>query len=197
MSAGRVLAFRPRAEVPVALSDEALIAACATGDEAGLALLFERHSRVVYRYLSRMVSDDPGEVDDLAQTVFIEVWRSSGKFHQRSSARVWLFGIAHNVARTALRTRRRRHAAIDRLAAQPEPRERGVDEQLADRAFVGELAEALSHLSEGQRGAFVLCELEELTGVEAARVLDARPGTVGRWLSEARQILRAHLEDPR
>lgn len=180
-----------------ALTDEALVLACARRDEAALALLFERYSPKVYRFISRLVGPDPDEVDDLAQSVFIELWRVAHKYQRRSSARVWIFGIAHNVARTALRGRRRREAAVDRFASMPLRAVPGPDDALGDRELVRRLAAALEDLSEGQRGAFVLCELEELTTQEAALVLDARPGTVGRWVVEARRRLREHLEDLR
>ncbi len=193
----RVLVLAPPATAATALSDEALVAACATGDEAALAMLFDRHSTAIYRFISRMVGADSAEVDDLAQAAFIEIWRSAKRFQQRSRARVWMFGIAHNVTRAALRGRRRSRAAIDRLAATPTEGPRSMDDLLGDRRFVGRLATAMDRLSEGQRGAFVLCELEDMTGAEAAKVLDARPGTVGRWLCEARQILRVELEDLR
>lgn len=193
----RVLVMTPAATPVAALSDEALVAACGAGDEAALAMLFDRHSAAIYRYLSRMLGADGGDVDDLAQAVFIEIWRVAARYQQRSRAQVWMFGIAHNVARGALRSRRRRSAAIERLAAVPVDEPRGPEEALGDRRFRGRLAAALDALSEGQRGAFVLCELEGLTGVEAAKVLDARPGTVGRWVHEARALLRAELEDLR
>lgn len=180
------------------LSDEALVAACGAGDEAALAMLFDRHSPAIYRYLSRVLgSVDAGEIDDLAQAVFIEIWRCASRYQRRSRAEVWMFGIAHNVARGALRSRRRRCAAADRLAAVPVDAPRSPDELLGDRRFVGRLAVALDALSEGQRAAFLLCELEGLTAAEAGKVLDARPGTVGRWVHEARALLRAGLEDLR
>ena len=59
------------------------------------------------------------------------------------------------------------------------------------------LASALETLPHDLRTAYVLCDLEEVPGIEAARILDVRPGTLWRRLHDARRALRASIEgDP-
>jgi RNA polymerase sigma-70 factor (ECF subfamily) len=58
-------------------------------------------------------------------------------------------------------------------------------------------ASALAELPFDLRSAFVLCDLEEMSGADAAAALDVRPGTLGRRLFEARRALRAAVEEVR
>lgn len=76
------------------LTDEALLAACGVGDNAALGALFDRHHEAVHRLLARLLRSEPGAVDDLVQTTFMEVWRSANKYNGTGAVRSWLFGIA-------------------------------------------------------------------------------------------------------
>ena len=58
------------------LTDEGLVAACATGDRAARALLFERHVDTVHRFVARMRASDPDTVDDLVQATFVSAFES-------------------------------------------------------------------------------------------------------------------------
>lgn len=174
------------------ISDEALLAACAVGESAALGALFDRHHEAIYRLVSRLLRTEPGEIDDLVQTTFLEAWRSAGRYRGRGVVRSFLFGIAANTVRRHVRTARRRREAIADWRA---PEERNAPDDVASRAQqVGRLAAALDHLPHDLRAAYVLCDLEDVPGVEAARVLDVRAGTLWRRLHEARRALRDAIE---
>jgi RNA polymerase sigma-70 factor (ECF subfamily) len=176
------------------ISDEALLAACGVGDPAALGALFDRHHDAVYRLLSRLLSTEPSAIDDLVQTTFMEVWRSAAGFRGLGSVRSFLFGIAANAVRHHIRGAIRRRSAI---AAMPEPAPgRRPDELVARDQLVDRLATALAELPLELRAAFVLCDLEDMSGVDAARALDVRAGTLWRRLHEARRALRAALDAP-
>lgn len=182
-----VLAARPIEE----LSDEALVAACATGDTAALAALFDRHHAVVFRFVSRIASACASDVEDLAQSTFLEMWRSSGRFRQTGSARSWILGIAANLVKHYVRGEIRRRTAMADLAGQPAGgRGRRPDELAAENELMQRLAAALDALPHDLRVAFVLCDVEEVPGVEAARALGVRQGTMWRRLHDARKRLR-------
>lgn len=172
------------------LSDEALVAACATGDTAALAGLFDRHHAMVFRFVSRIASACASDVEDLAQSTFLEMWRSSGRFRQSGSARSWILGIAANLVKHYVRGEVRRRSAMADLAEQPEPRTGRPDELAARSELIGRLACALDELPHDLRVAFVLCDVEEVPGVEAARALGVRQGTMWRRLHDARKRLR-------
>lgn len=178
------------------LTDEALVAACATGDPAALGVLFDRHQQALLRFLHRMLPGDGASAEDLVQLTFLEVWRASARFRPIASVRTWLFAIASNVVRHRYRAESRRRDAMSRLSAVAElgaPAHR-PDDAVAHRQAVAQLGRALEALPHELREIFVLCEIEEVPGVEVARALRLREGTVWRRLHDARKRLRACLQ---
>ncbi|HSK01907.1 MAG TPA: RNA polymerase sigma factor [Kofleriaceae bacterium] len=175
------------------ISDEALLAACGVGDPAALGALFDRHHEAVYRLISRLLRTEPVEIDDLVQLTFLEAWRCAKKYGGRGAVKSYLFGIAANTVRHHVRGAARRRAV---LAGVPAPAPSGAPDAAAIRAQqVHRLAAALEQLPHDLRAAYVLCDLEDVPGVEAARVLGVRAGTLWRRLHEARRALRAAIED--
>lgn len=74
-------------------SDEELIGLIASGDSDAIRLLFARHNVRVFRFLKRMVGND-ATAEDLLSDVFLEIWRSAGRFDARSQVSTWILGIA-------------------------------------------------------------------------------------------------------
>jgi len=192
---GQVVPLRRLDERRAALSeisDEALLAACGVGDSAALGALFDRHHEAVYRLVSRLLRGEPAETDDLVQTTFLEAWKSAATYGGRGSVKSFLFGIAANTARRHFRSTARRRAAY---ADWPEPLPGGTPDDAAVRTQqLARLAAALDDLPLDLRTAYVLCDLEDLPGVEAARVLGIRAGTLWRRLHEARRALRDAID---
>jgi RNA polymerase sigma-70 factor (ECF subfamily) len=175
------------------ISDEALLAACGVGDTAALGALFDRHHEAVFRLISRLLHSEPSEIDDLVQTTFIEAWRSCKRYSGRGAVRSYLFGIAANSVRHYIRSAVRRRVA---LADVPAPVSTSAPDAAAMRTQqIGRLAVALEQLPHDLRTAYVLCDLEELPGVEAARALGVRAGTLWRRLHDARRMLRVAIDD--
>jgi RNA polymerase sigma-70 factor (ECF subfamily) len=176
------------------ISDEALLAACGVGDSAALGALFDRHHEAVYRLVSRLLYMEPSEIDDLVQTTFLEAWRSSRRYRGHGAVKSYLFGIAANTVRHHVRGAKRRREAI---AEVPPPPAIGTPDDAAIRAQqVARLREALAELPHDLRTVYVLCDLEDVPGVEAARVLGVRAGTLWRRLHDARKALRAAIDEP-
>jgi RNA polymerase sigma-70 factor (ECF subfamily) len=174
------------------ISDEALLAACGVGDAAALGALFDRHHEAVYRLISRLLRTEPSEIDDLVQQTFLEVWRSAKKYSGRGAVRSYLFGIAANAVRHHIRGAVRRRNA---LAEVPPPAAGGAPDDAAMRAQqVNRLAVALEQLPDDLRVVYVMCDLEEVPGVDAARALGLRAGTLWRRLHEARRALREAID---
>ena len=174
------------------ISDEALLAACGVGDSAALGALFDRYHEAVFRLVSRLIRSEPHEIDDLVQMTFLEAWRSAKKYSGRGAVKSYLFGIAANTVRHHVRSARRRR---DAYADWPEPGPVKRPDETAQRTQALErLAAALEELPIDLRTAYVLCDLEELPGVDAARVLGIRAGTLWRRLHDARRALREAIE---
>jgi RNA polymerase sigma-70 factor (ECF subfamily) len=179
------------------LSDEALLAACGTGDTAALGALFDRFHVAVYRFVSRLATTDELARDDLVQATFLELRRIAHKFRNESSVKTWVLGVAANVARHTLRSeqRRRVHQAKFLVAVETEPR--ALDHELDRKRLLARIRAALIELPHDQQVAFVLCDLEQLPGVEVARALAIPEGTLWRRLHHARKAVRAAIEDAR
>jgi RNA polymerase sigma-70 factor (ECF subfamily) len=163
------------------LTDAALVAGCALDDSASLGALFDRYSRAVYRFVSRLAGSSPGELDDLVSTTFLEACRCARKFRGGSSVSTWLFGIAINVVRHHVRGDVRRRTFI--AAYEHAPAAAGSlrpDDVAENRELITKLGQAVGRLPHHLREAFVLCELEEMPGPEAARTLGVPPGTLWR-----------------
>lgn len=186
MKLGQLIQLRPATSVDQ-LSDEALAAACATGDRAAQSLLFERHADAVYRFIARMRTSDAHAVDDLVQATFLAAFKSADKF-RGPKLQSWLFGIAINVMRTYVRKEVARKRVATSLAEQP------AAETIGPRdADVVRLREAIESLSPKLRAVIVLVDLEGESGADVAAALGIPEGTVWRRLSDARAKLRAAL----
>ena len=74
-------------------SDLDLVARVAKGDRAAVRLLFMRHHARVYRFVARQTGSD-SMADDIANEVFLELWRQAPRFEARSEVSTWLLGIA-------------------------------------------------------------------------------------------------------
>jgi RNA polymerase sigma factor (sigma-70 family) len=172
--------------------DEALVGAIAQGDAAALAALFDRHQQAVFRFCSRLAGGD-AEVDDLVQRTFLEAWRGAPGFRRQSAVRTWLFGIAANLARHHARSEMRRGAFLASVREQPSDEGARPDHHAERREQWARLSRAAEELPHALRVAFALCDVEGISGVEAARALGVPEGTLWRRLHEARKKLREAL----
>ncbi len=190
---GTLLQLRRTRGTPDELSDEALVAACGVGEVAALGALFDRHRRTVQRFVARLVNDER-DVEDVVQQTFLEVHRSARRFAGRSAAKTWLLGIAANVVRHHVRGDLRRRAATQRFGAELRSAGDRPDHELVHRNLLARVAGALHALPHDQREVFVMCDLEHVSGREAALALGVREGTLWWRLAEARRALRVALE---
>jgi RNA polymerase sigma-70 factor (ECF subfamily) len=94
------------AQAAKAAEDAALLARAEQGDQAAMGQLYDRYSGMVYSVALRVLKD-PGQAEDVAQEIFIQVWKKPGAFISgRGSLGAWLVVVARNRAIDALRRRR-------------------------------------------------------------------------------------------
>ncbi|UUP16226.1 sigma-70 family RNA polymerase sigma factor [Nitratireductor thuwali] len=128
------------------LSDRELVEQAARGERAAVRLLFMRHHARVYRFVMRQTGSET-MADDVANEVFLEVWRQAPRFEGRAEVSTWLLGIARYKALSALR--RRREQALDEGQAEavedgadtPEVTAMKDDKSAALRRFIDDLPE--------------------------------------------------------
>jgi RNA polymerase sigma-70 factor (ECF subfamily) len=180
-------------------SDQELIAQALAGSEAAFTVLVERYQDRVFRLVSRYTRD-PNECEDLAQEVFLRVFRKLHTFQHESQFFTWVYRIAVNAANDLLaKAGRRRLKLVDdeaTLDAFGEGREGDAPDLPMQRAELAQVTRRLlDELPEKFRTVLVLREFEDLSYTEIAEVLQCRLGTVESRLFRARQKFRELLEE--
>ena len=148
----------------------------------------------------------PEEAEDLAQEVFLRVYRSRKKYRARSKFSTWLFTIANNLALNCLRARQRKpvvHLATgDSGPLGPRPAEQvvpdagtGPVQKVQKQELAAVIRQALDGLNERQRVAVVLNKFEDMNYAEIAEVMGLTTKAVKSLLSRARTNLRAALSE--
>jgi RNA polymerase sigma-70 factor, ECF subfamily len=183
--------------------DAALMLRVKRGDREAFAGLVEKYKQPVMNFVYRSLRDET-EAEDLAQNVFLQVYKSRGRYKQTAKFSTWLFTIARNLCLNELR-RRARHPAesIEEPHAENEdqPQRQYEDKSQAappEKLLQGELAqkieEALAELPENQRSAILLCRQEELSYEEIADVLDCSLSATKSLIHRGRETLKERLK---
>ena len=167
---------------------------------------------LVLRYQDRLLNilkhlvGDAGQAEDLAQDIFLRVYRSRKTYEPSAKFATWFFTIANNVVLNAMRSRSRRHehtiSSRDSgpLGARPMDVLLTVSSgqmpaRLLDKAEMRDVVRmALESIPERQRLAVLLCKFEGLSYADIATALDLTPQAVKSLLSRARINLREILQ---
>ena len=141
------------------------------------------------------------DVDDIAQQVFIRVWRSADRYLPRAKFTTWLLKITRNLVFNELR-RSKRHAYVP---MQPDPEmeelpvkdaaDQAPDALLLEAELQRKIEEAILSLPESQRMALILRRYEDLSYEQIAEILDLSVPAVKSLLFRARTELRNHLKN--
>jgi len=176
-------------------SDEDLAAAAADGDARAFETLLRRSEGRVLRVL-RLLGVGREDREDVAQEVFVRVFRHLGGFRAGNSFPGWLYRISVNAAHDHRKKRRRLARRESAWGGTPEETAGGSG-SAGEAARILEsrrrLENALAALSERERAVFVLVELEGLETSAVARTLGITRITVRRHLGRARARLERHL----
>lgn len=177
---------RPLVAAP-ALDDRELVAACQRGERRAMEALYHQYKRRVFGLCHRIVG--AGEAEEVAQDVFVRVFRGLGSFRGDSQLGTWVYRLAVNAALThAGKQRRRGEVGDDDLAHVPAPPAVERDPRLSDRVEA-----ALARLPAGYRAILVLHDVEGLSHEECAAILECRVGTSKSQLHKARARMRELL----
>lgn len=180
-------------------ADSDLISRAAAGDAAAFQLLVEQHRSMVYR-VAYQFAGNHHDAEDIAQEVFIKVYRSLDRFRRDAQLSSWMYRIVMN----ACIDHRRRHspAGAAPFGEEAEHKMLNTPEETPgpeDRAYAGELGQVLEEeigkLPKGQRIVFVMRHHQGLKLSEIAVSLGLAEGTVKRQLHAAVHRLRQALSD--
>ena len=183
--------------IRVTSADTELIARAARGDAAAFQALVERHRSMVYRVAFQFAGNHH-DAEDIAQEVFIKVYRSLDRFRQDAQLSSWMYRIVMN----ACIDHRRRHqpAGAAPFGEEAEQKMLNTAEDAPgpeERAYAGELGQVLEseigRLPNGQRIVFVMRHHQGMKLCEIAEALGLAEGTVKRQLHAAVHRLRQAL----
>jgi RNA polymerase sigma-70 factor, ECF subfamily len=163
------------------------------GETEALVDAYRAHHGHVRAFAQRLVGDR-SVAEDLVHEVFVALPDSMRRFQGQCSLRTWLVAIAAKRAQHHVRAALRRRAAETRMASEPKTEPTRPDEMMEKAELAALLTRALDTLPVDQRVAFVLCEVEERTSVEVARMLDTNDGTIRARVLLAKKKLRIELE---
>lgn len=180
---------------------ETIVRAAQRGDETASRTIVEALHRPVIATIFRFLG--PGwrrEVEDIAQEVFLKVFRALGSFDPaRAKLTTWVYTFVRNHCYDVLKRRRlptsSLHAVADGEPARDfaDGRELLPTKSLENQELGRRIGEALATLGEDQRMVFILREYEDLDYAEIADITGVNEGTVKSRLSRAKEALRAQL----
>jgi RNA polymerase sigma-70 factor (ECF subfamily) len=181
--------------LPEDVTDEQLLARIVARDAAALSSLFRRHQAGVYR-VAMLMTGSIAAAEDVTQDVFLAVMHDAARFESgRATVLAWLCGIARNHARRKLDRDRRTVQLPDRVdltepvaVVHPDP-----IGDLSNAEEIVALRRAVLSLPVRYREVVVLCDLENLSYVDAASALECAVGTVRSRLHRGRALLEAKM----
>ena len=183
--------------------DAALMLRVKRGDRAAFVALVEKYKQPLHNFIHRTLRDET-EAEDLAQNVFLQVYKSRDRYERTAKFSTWLFTIARNLCLNEIR-RRSRHPAesLEETHSENEdqPQRQYEDKKIflpTDNVLHSELAkkieEALAELPENQRTAILLCRQDELSYEEIAKVLACSLSATKSLIHRGRETLREKLK---
>lgn len=176
------------------------------GDAAAFEELIEAHQHRVIGTVAKMLGDET-DAEDIAQQVFVRIWRSAPRYQPTAKFTTWLFKITRNLVFNELR-RRKRHPAysLDRSAEEDEPPLQLADQSskepdtvLLDEEMQTAIQRAIDGLPEVQRMAIILRRYDDISYEEIGEILalsvPAVKSVIFRARTELREKLRRYLEE--
>jgi RNA polymerase sigma-70 factor, ECF subfamily len=169
------------------------------GDGASFGVLLEKHRTPVVHFLYRMVQN-PAVAEELAQEVFLRVYRSRATYEPTAKFTTWLFRIATHLALNALRDGKNERLqerldddATDIPIRQVSDGRPSVEQRMVYQAKLDEIRRAIGALPEKQRAAVLMHKYEEMEYSQIAKVLNCSESAIKSLLFRAYETLRARL----
>jgi RNA polymerase sigma-70 factor (ECF subfamily) len=144
-------------------------------------------------YLTRR----PPDAEDLVQETYLRAFRFAHRFEPGTHLRAWLFQILRNTFLTFYRREVRELAVLDKDVAGGLEESWDVEVPVPSMVTTVDLERALGDLPEEFRSVLLLADLEGLTLVDIAQIMDTPVGTVKSRLFRARRLMRRRLSDYR
>ncbi|MGD2132622.1 MAG: RNA polymerase sigma factor [Maricaulaceae bacterium] len=172
--------------------DADLVARIGEGDAQAVRALVDRHLGRTLALARRMLGDE-AEAEDVAQELFVRVWRNAGKWRPgKAKFETWMRRVALNLCYDRLR--RRREMVTDEPPEQIDGALNAFERIDADDVSA-RVEQAMAALPERQRAAITLCSFEEMSNIDAADALEISVEALESLLARGRRKLRALLAE--
>lgn len=185
---------------PAADLDTQLMVRVQGDDHSSFGVLLNRNRGVVLNYLSRMVANR-AIAEELAQDVFVRVYRSRRTYEPSAKFSTWLYRITTNVALNHFRDERKNHrnvsldvqdtAHVRRETSDMEPL---VEDRLVREVVAEQIRRAVRALPPKQRAAVIMHKYDELDYAQISMVLGCTPSAVKALMFRAYETLRMRLK---
>ncbi len=169
------------------------------GDTASFALLLDRHRVPVVHFLYRMIQNQAVS-EELAQEVFLRVYRSRERYEPTAKFTTWLFRIATHLALNWIRDGRKEKGQesldedlIEGMERQVAAKQLTVEQEMLNEVKLREVRDAIRMLPAKQRAAVLMHKYEELEYSQIAKALNCSESAVKSLLFRAYETLRARL----
>ncbi len=179
--------------------DSELMLRVREGDADSFSLLLERHRNGVIHFLYRMVQNQ-SVAEELAQEVFLRVYKSRGSYEPTAKFTTWLFRIATHLALNWIRDTKNEknqesldEEVVEGAVRQVSGREPTVEQKMVARVKVEEIRRAVEKLPAKQKAAVLMHKYQELEYGQIAQVLECSESAVKSVLFRAYETLRARL----
>jgi RNA polymerase sigma-70 factor (family 1) len=173
--------------------DAHLIRLIAQGDEGSFEQLVHKYQQAVFNTVYRYIGNQD-DVQDLAQEIFIKVWRNAGTFKGKSKFSTWLYRIVVNHCINYRRKNRHKQVSLDEMTEQESvPEALRVEPDWEQKQKVERIRKAVDELPERQRMALVLAQFEDRSYKEIAEIMKISVSSVESLIFRARTALRSKL----
>ena len=186
------------------VSDEELMSRIREGDEEAFRCLIERHQDRVFGTVARMMGGAGPEAEEVAQDIFLRVWRSAGTYRPEGKFTTWLMTVVRNLVFTRSGQRARRkdidgedpvdeETGESAMAKEPDPRVRTPAEAMSFRELEKAVEAACADLPESQRLVVHLRQYEGMEFEEIGKITGLSLTAVKSLMFRARETLKKKL----
>lgn len=178
-------------------SDIELMLRTKSGDDGAFSELMRRHYKGVVNYIYRFTNLRDNS-EDLAQEVFLRIYRSAGQYRPEAKFSTWLYKIATNVSLTYVKKKSNTNISLDEIDdggdATGNPDLDIADDIIYRKEMMNVIFEAMESLPEREKVAIMLCKYEGLSYEEVAQVLECTVGAVKAYVHRGRMKLIERLK---
>jgi RNA polymerase sigma-70 factor, ECF subfamily len=182
------------------MEENELISGIQKGDKDAFKIFINQYSKFVVNVCNKFVNN-PDDANDIAQEVFIEVYKTINKFRSESKISTWLYRICTNRSLNFIRNTKKYTSTesysddSQNYLSQTSGTELNPEENVLNEEKIRVINNAIDSLPDSQKSAFILCKRENISYAEISEVLDVSVKAVESLIIRAKKNLQKRLID--